>query len=211
MKYCPRCGAPNSDDAAFCVSCGNKFETIPPSGANQQQFVGNNPPSGYYGGGPTYGNQPTGNPNPQYNQSTQGFNIDNMFANDYQTSKTLILIALIFSIIAMVAFAISGISDILSAFALSASYASYGVPVPVSVSFLYVYSGVYIIMFLASIIVFMRVKKIYDLLKIGNLQQALMLNTIVWGIIALIFSGIITGILMLISRGYMETAARMQH
>lgn len=211
MKYCTRCGAPNSDDAAFCVSCGNKFEAVQGGVIGQQQYSGNAPQSGTFGGGSTSGSQQGGNPNQQYYQGSQGFNIDNMFSNDFETSKTLILIALIFSIIAMIAFVISGISDILSALALSASYASYGLPTPVSVSFLFVYSVVYLIMFLASIIVFMRIRKIYDSLKVGNLQQALMLNSIGWGIIALIFSGIISGVLMLISRGYMERAAGMQH
>lgn len=211
VKYCSKCGAPNSDDAAFCVSCGNKFETVQNAFSNQQSSSGTIPPGGTYGGGSAMGNQQMGNSNQQYYQGTQGFNIDNMFSNDFQTSKTLILIAMIFSIIAIVAFAISGFSDVISALTLSALYASNGVPAPITVSFLYVYSAVYVIMFLASIIVFLRVKKIYDSLKMGNLQQALMLNSIAWGVIALIFSGIITGILMLISRGYMETAARMQH
>ncbi|MGC9069672.1 MAG: zinc-ribbon domain-containing protein [Thermoprotei archaeon] len=25
VKYCPRCGTPNEDDALYCVKCGNRF------------------------------------------------------------------------------------------------------------------------------------------------------------------------------------------
>ncbi|MGC8692621.1 MAG: zinc-ribbon domain-containing protein [Thermoplasmata archaeon] len=25
VKYCPRCGTPNDDNAQFCVKCGYKF------------------------------------------------------------------------------------------------------------------------------------------------------------------------------------------
>jgi len=42
VKYCPRCGAPNDDDANFCVKCGYRFpvqqtsQAPPPSGQPQQ-------------------------------------------------------------------------------------------------------------------------------------------------------------------------------
>jgi len=42
VKYCPKCGAPNDDDANFCVKCGYRFpvqqtpQAPPPSGQPQQ-------------------------------------------------------------------------------------------------------------------------------------------------------------------------------
>jgi hypothetical protein len=36
VKYCPRCGYPNADDAAFCVKCGYQFLNQPSSQPPQQ-------------------------------------------------------------------------------------------------------------------------------------------------------------------------------
>jgi len=44
VKYCPRCGTPNDDDANFCVKCGYRFpaqqtpQAPPPSGQPQQPY-----------------------------------------------------------------------------------------------------------------------------------------------------------------------------
>jgi len=34
VKYCSKCGAPNEDNAQFCVKCGNKFNAQPDSNRN---------------------------------------------------------------------------------------------------------------------------------------------------------------------------------
>jgi len=34
VKYCSKCGAPNEDNAQFCVKCGNKFNVQPDSNRN---------------------------------------------------------------------------------------------------------------------------------------------------------------------------------
>lgn len=36
VKYCPRCGYPNADDAVFCVRCGYQFPNLPYSQPPQQ-------------------------------------------------------------------------------------------------------------------------------------------------------------------------------
>ena len=44
VKYCPRCGTPNDDDANFCIKCGYRFpvqqtpQAPPPSGQPQQPY-----------------------------------------------------------------------------------------------------------------------------------------------------------------------------
>jgi hypothetical protein len=66
--YCPKCGTQNPDDARFCVSCGNAFQSNNAGGtnnagqgSNQQQYQNNynsqqpyqnnyNPQQGYPGG-----------------------------------------------------------------------------------------------------------------------------------------------------------------
>jgi len=203
MKYCTKCGAQNQDEALFCISCGNRFEAplnqTPSNNVNTNfgQYQ-NTPPNQNYTG------QGTQNQQQNQSQNYQPFNFDNMFSNDFETSKTLILIAFIFSIIVMVLFFFSFVSDIISAISISASYAASGIPVPYTVGLFYAYGFIYIIMFLVTVIVFLRVKRIYDLLRNGNTLQALQMNTVTWAVIAIIFSGLITGIMMLLARNYME-------
>ncbi len=209
MKYCTKCGAQNQDDALFCISCGNKFETplnqSPSNNTNTNfgQYQSTPPNQNYLGQGVQNQQQNQGQ-----NQSYQPFNLDNMFSNDFETSKTLILIAFIFSIIVMVLFFFSFVSDIINAISISASYAASGIPTPYTVGLFYAYGLVYIIMFVVTVIVFLRVKRIYDLLKAGNTLQALQMNTVTWAVIAIIFSGLITGIMMLLARNYMEKVVR---
>ncbi|MGC8620247.1 MAG: zinc ribbon domain-containing protein [Thermoplasmata archaeon] len=43
VKYCPRCGTPNEDDALYCVKCGNPFsspqnEKLIPSSPTQSSY-----------------------------------------------------------------------------------------------------------------------------------------------------------------------------
>jgi len=127
-----------------------------------------------------------------------------MFSNDFETSKTLILIAFISSIIVMVLFFFSFVSDIISAISISALYAVSGIPVPYTVGLFYAYGFIYILMFLVIVIVFIRVKRVYDLLRNHDTLQALQMNTVAWAVIVIIFSGLITGIMMLPAGDYME-------
>ncbi|WP_410545613.1 zinc-ribbon domain-containing protein [Acidianus sp.] len=41
VKYCPKCGYPNSDDANFCVRCGYQFSAV---GDQQSQQPNSQPP-----------------------------------------------------------------------------------------------------------------------------------------------------------------------
>lgn len=45
MKYCPQCGQPNPDDAAFCGSCGNR---LAPAQARQSAYQQPAPPPTAY-------------------------------------------------------------------------------------------------------------------------------------------------------------------
>jgi chromate transport protein ChrA len=66
----------------------------------------------------------------------------------------------------------------------------------------------YFLMFISSIIVMIRLRHIYSLLKMGNTQQAYMLDSVLWGVVGLIFSGLITGLFMLLARPHIKNVGR---
>jgi uncharacterized membrane protein YvbJ len=49
VKYCPRCGTPNEDDALYCVKCGNRFlqmstiETQKPENKKSEKIASTSP------------------------------------------------------------------------------------------------------------------------------------------------------------------------
>ncbi|MGC8574174.1 MAG: zinc ribbon domain-containing protein [Thermoplasmata archaeon] len=207
MKFCPKCGAQNVDEAMFCTTCGNPFSTqTPPMSSSPPPYLGNpqNPPNtNPYQQPPQYGNpqwQPPGQ-QPQY-----GYPPYRMQTNqELSTATTFILIAFIFSIIATVLFLIAGIVEGISISYINSVYASYGMKPPLMTG---IYAAIlaYFIMFIFSIIIMIRVRRIHNLLKMGNTQQAYMLDSVLWGVLGLIFSGLITGLFMLLARSHIKNA-----
>ncbi len=57
MKYCPRCGYPNPDDAKFCIRCGYQF----PEMIQLNQPPQSQPPSPYYSQPPSHDQPPKKN------------------------------------------------------------------------------------------------------------------------------------------------------
>lgn len=198
MKFCPKCGAQNVDEAIFCTSCGNPFPTqIPPVNSSPPPYQSNpqNPP---------LNNNPYQQPSGQ--QPQYGYPPYRMQMNqELSTATTFILIAFIFSIISIVLFLIAAIIEGISISYINSVYASYGMKPPLMTG-VYAAMIAYFVMFIFSIIVMIRLRHIYNLLKMGNTQQAYMLDSVLWGVLGLIFSGLITGLFMLLARPHIKNA-----
>lgn len=102
-------------------------------------------------------------------------------------ASLLITLAFVFSILALIGFGIYFV--ILLAVAIAA------------VAIIALIPGV---LFFISIYCFIRINKIRQLYNEGRYREALQENTVGLGILALIFNGVITGILLLIARSSMQ-------
>ena len=106
--------------------------------------------------------------------------------------KTYILIAFIFSII----FVIVWIAAALSTIAAFAFLAVVGLGV-----FVILPAIIYLVLFAFSIIVFLRIWKMYKAVNAGDIATLKATSNMMWAIIALIFAGVIPGIMLIISDG----------
>jgi len=113
------------------------------------------------------------------------------------TIKTYILIAWIFSIIAMIAFALGAVSYIITFATFSAVYYGFGF---FSGIFL-VYAVVFLVFAVLSFMVFMRVWKMHKAVNAGDIATLKATSNMMWAIIALICAGVIPGIMLIISDG----------
>jgi putative membrane protein len=112
--------------------------------------------------------------------------------------KTYMLIAFIFNIIGMILFGLLGIWQIITWATWSGYY--YGVLAGWSTGFL-IYGIVLLVFFVFALLIFMRVRKMYNAVNSGDIATLKSLNNMMWAILALIFTGVITGIMLLISFG----------
>jgi uncharacterized protein YacL len=125
-----------------------------------------------------------------------------------------VLIALIFAGISVLVFFVEFIYSIFSLLSLSSYAASLGP----SYSYLYAgaIAGAYVAIFLYIIamaigaLVALRVWKLYNLVKQRRYQEAYQQDTVLWGVLGIIFGLIITGVFLLLLRGQLETALRTQ-
>ena len=114
--------------------------------------------------------------------------------------KTYIMIAFIFNIIAIVGFALSAISQIWTYATYKNVYDYFGVLTGYSTGFLI--TGIVLLVFAVfAILVFMRVRSMYNAVNSGNISTLKQYNNQMWAILALIFAGVIPGIMLLISFG----------
>jgi len=109
--------------------------------------------------------------------------------------KTELLVGLIFAILALIGFLIASIM-FLAAFTYLATSAVVGIFITEGIIFL--------IFFIVSIIVTMRIYRMYKAADAGDVATLKSMNSIAWGIIALIFSGLIPGIMLLIAHGSIQ-------
>ncbi len=112
------------------------------------------------------------------------------------TLKTYMLIAFIFNIIAIIGFALGGIYDIIT-WATWAGYDYFGI-----LTGLIVWGIVYLVFAgLAAWIFLTRVNPMYKAANTGDVATLKSLNNMMWAILALIFAGVLPGIMLLISFG----------
>jgi putative membrane protein len=115
--------------------------------------------------------------------------------------KTYMLIAFIFNIIAIIAFALYGIWDIYVGATWTSvldywGYASgWGTTTIIVGVVMLVFAG------LAAWIFLTRVNPMYKAVNTGNVATLKSLNNMMWAILALIFAGVLPGIMLLISFG----------
>lgn len=113
--------------------------------------------------------------------------------------KTELLVGLIFAILAIIGFLVAAIlylSMLLYFFAFAT------VPGMTAAAGIFITEGIiFLIFFIVSIIVTIRIYKMYRAANAGDVATLKSMNSIAWGIIALIFSGLIPGIMLLIAHG----------
>jgi putative membrane protein len=108
------------------------------------------------------------------------------------TVKTYMLIAFIFSIL----FVIVWIGAALSTFATFAVFSAVGLGF-----FVLLPAIIYLVLFAISIIVFLRIYKMYKAANAGDIATLKETSNMMWAIIALIFAGVIPGIMLIIADG----------
>jgi putative membrane protein len=106
--------------------------------------------------------------------------------------RTYLLVAFIFAILFMIVWVLAAIWTI-AAFAI-ATVAGLGI-------FVILPAFVYLVLFAVSIIVFLRIWKMYNAANAGDIATLKATSNILWAIIALIFAGVIPGIMLIIADG----------
>ena len=125
--------------------------------------------------------------------------IPNYDSSKLATVKSYITIAFIFNIIALVAWILGALSQIISYFTFqSYYYYYYTVSAPISIL---ITGIVFLVFFVLSLIVFMRVRTMYSAVNRGDIATVKQLNNMMWSILALIFAGVIPGILLIMATG----------
>jgi len=116
--------------------------------------------------------------------------------------RTELLVGLIFAILALIGFLIATIYmlAIVPFFYVVAP----GAPVTVIMGMFITYGIIFLIFFIISIVVTVRIYKMYKAANAGDVATLKSMNSIAWGIIALIFSGLIPGIMLLIAHGTIQ-------
>ncbi|MGF3522614.1 MAG: hypothetical protein ACQXXJ_05915 [Candidatus Bathyarchaeia archaeon] len=115
------------------------------------------------------------------------------------TVKSYITIAFVFNIIALVAWILAALSQIIAYFTFqSYVYYYYTVSAPISIL---ITGVVFLVFFVLSLIVFMRVRTMYTAVNRGDIATLKQLNNMMWSILALIFAGVIPGILLIMATG----------
>ena len=108
------------------------------------------------------------------------------------TIKTYILIAFIFSIIFMIVWIGEALSTLVAFAFLSAVGLGVFVVLPVIL---------YLVLFVLSIMCFLRIWKMYKAVNAGDIPTLKATSNMLWAIIALIFNGVIPGIMLIIADG----------
>jgi putative membrane protein len=108
------------------------------------------------------------------------------------TVKTYMLIAFIFSIIFLLVWIGAAASTLIT----FAAFSIYGLGI-----FVLLPAIIYLVLFAVSIIVFLRIYKMYKAANAGDIATLKATSNMLWAIIALIFAGVIPGIMLIIADG----------
>ncbi len=106
--------------------------------------------------------------------------------------KTYMLIAFIFSLLFMIVW----IGAALWTIVVFTAFSVVGLGI-----FVILPAIVYFVLFAVSLIVFLRIWKMYKAVNAGDIATLKATSNILWAIIALIFAGVIPGIMLIISDG----------
>lgn len=120
------------------------------------------------------------------------------------SASTLLMVAMVFSIIIEVVFIAEFILGIMTYTAALSLYASVPPNARPFLGILLVVPIIYIIFFAIGIYCLIRIIHIRNLYNSGQYQEAYDSNSVLFGILALIFNGFIPGLLMLIARSSMK-------
>jgi len=114
--------------------------------------------------------------------------------------STMVLVALIFAIIAAILWiVVLGFVGFASAV-----ISKQGIVSPVASAELGVIGFLSVIFLIIDVVVISRTWKMYSAVKNGDIATLKSLNSLGWAIVALIFSGVIPGVLLLIAHGRIE-------
>lgn len=114
------------------------------------------------------------------------------------SAPTMILIAYIFSMLVLVAY---GIYVVILLFLAASPLVAAGV---------FLIALIPVVLFIVGLWVFLRVGTIRRFMESGDARSAYEANTVGLGVVALIFNGVVTGILLLLSREDLRRAAEQQ-
>jgi putative membrane protein len=115
--------------------------------------------------------------------------------------KTYILIAWIFSILIMIVWLLAAVSTILSYLAVASLAAEFGAFGYGFYAFGLIEGIVFLVFLIPAFLVFLRVWKMYKAVNAGDIATLKATSNMMWAIIALIFAGVIPGIMLIISDG----------
>ena len=127
--------------------------------------------------------------------------IPNYDAQKLASIKTYMLIAFIFNIIGMIGFGLAGIWQIIAYATFSGYYNYWGAYVGGFATGMLITGIVFLVFFIFALLIFMRVRKMYTAANRGDIATLKQYNNMMWAILALIFTGVISGIMLLISFG----------
>jgi putative membrane protein len=113
------------------------------------------------------------------------------------TIRTYILIAWIVSIIAMIGFLLSAVWQIIAYATFSSAFYVFGYVA----TYLIVYGIVYLVFGILSILVFLRVWKMWKAVNANDIATLKATSNMMWAIIALIFAGVLPGIMLILADG----------
>jgi hypothetical protein len=111
--------------------------------------------------------------------------------------RTYILVAFIFSIIFVISWLIAAIWYIFA----FATFAAFDFGFGFFGGVLLVYSVVFFVLMAISILVFLRIWKMYKAVNAGDIATLKATSNLLWAIIALIFAGVIPGIMLILADG----------